>query len=135
MNVVLRKNNNLFDNWFDDMFTVEKKQYMRSDVKELDNEYDFKIDMPGYKKENIKISLNEGYLTVEADNAYEEKKEDKKEKYLHRERYYGHVCRTFYVGEDINEDGITAKFEDGVLNLVVPKKEHVEPEKKYITIA
>lgn len=135
MNVVLRKNNNLFDNWFDDMFTVEKKQYMRSDVKELDKEYDFKIDMPGYKKENIKISLNEGYLTVEADNAYEEKKEDKKEKYLHRERYYGHVCRTFYVGEDINEDGITAKFEDGVLNLVVPKKEHVEPEKKYITIA
>lgn len=135
MNVVLRKNNNLFDNWFDDMFTVEKKQYMRSDVKELDNEYEFKIDMPGYKKENIKISLDDGYLTVEADNACECKKEDKKEKFLHKERFYGHVCRTFYVGEDINEEGIKAKFEDGVLNLVVPKKEHVEPEKKYITIA
>ena len=134
MNVVLRKNNNLFDNWFDDMFTVEKKHYMRSDVKELDNEYEFKIDMPGYKKENIKISLNEGYLTVEADNAVE-KKDDKHDKYLHQERFYGHICRTFYVGEDINEEGINAKFVDGVLELVVPKKEHVEPEKKYITIA
>ena len=134
MNVVLRKNNNLFDNWFDDMFTEEKKHYMRSDVKELDNEYEFKIDMPGYKKENIKISLNEGYLTIEADNAVE-KKEEKNEKFLHKERFYGHVCRTFYVGEDINEEGITAKFEDGVLALVVPKKEHVEPVKKYIEIA
>lgn len=134
MNVVLRKNNNLFDNWFDDMFTEEKKHYMRSDVKELDNEYEFKIDMPGYKKENIKISLNEGYLTIEADNAVE-KKEEKNEKFLHKERFYGHVCRTFYVGEDINEEGITAKFEDGVLALVVPKKEHVEPAKKYIEIA
>lgn len=134
MNVVLRKNNNLFDNWFDDMFTEEKKHYMRSDVKELDNEYEFKIDMPGYKKENIKISLNEGYLTIEADNAVE-KKEEKNEKFLHKERFYGHVCRTFYVGEDINEEGITAKFEDGVLVLVVPKKEHVEPAKKYIEIA
>ena len=134
MNVVLRKNNNLFDNWFDDMFTVGKKEYMRSDVKELDNEYEFKIDMPGYKKENIKVSLNEGYLTVEADNAVE-KNEEKKEKYLHKERFYGHVCRTYYVGEDINEEGITAKFTDGVLELIVPKKEHVEPEKKYISIA
>ena len=134
MNVVLRKNNNLFDNWFDDMFTVEKKQYMRSDVKELEKEYEFKIDMPGYKKENIKVSLNEGYLTVEADNAVE-KNEEKKEKYLHKERFYGHVCRTYYVGEDINEEGITAKFTDGVLELIVPKKEHVEPEKKYISIA
>jgi HSP20 family molecular chaperone IbpA len=134
MNVVLRKNNNLFDNWFDDMFTEEKKHYMRSDVKELDNEYEFKIDMPGYKKENIKISLNEGYLTIEADNAVE-KKEEKNEKFLHKERFYGHVCRTFYVGEDINEEGITAKFEDGVLVLVVPKKEHEEPAKKYIEIA
>lgn len=133
MNVVLRKNNNLFDNWFDDMFTVGKKEYMRSDVKELDNEYEFKIDMPGYKKENIKVSLNEGYLTVEADNAIE-KNEEKKEKFLHKERFYGHVCRTFYVGEDIDEEGIKAKFEDGVLELVVPKKEHVEPEKKYITV-
>ena len=133
MNVVLRKNNNLFDNWFDDMFTVGKKEYMRSDVKELDKEYEFKIDMPGYKKENIKVSLNEGYLTVEADNAIE-KNEEKKEKFLHKERFYGHVCRTFYVGEDIDEEGIKAKFEDGVLELVVPKKEHVEPEKKYITV-
>ena len=134
MNVVLRKNNNLFDNWFDDMFTEEKKHYMRSDIKELDNEYEFKIDMPGYKKENIKISLNEGYLTIEADNAVE-KKEEKNETFLHKERFYGHVCRTFYVGEDINEEGITAKFEDGVLALVVPKKEHVEPVKIYIEIA
>ena len=123
---------------------VEKKLYghhagnlMKTDIKELDNGYELEIDLPGFKKDEIKAELNNGYLTVSAAKGLDEDKEDKKTgKYIRRERYAGACQRSYYVGEDITEEDIKASFEHGILTLFVPKKE-AKPaveEKKYISI-
>ena len=123
---------------------VEKKLYghhagnlMKTDIKELDNGYELEIDLPGFKKDEIKAELNNGYLTVSAAKGLDEDKEDKKTgKYIRRERYAGACQRSYYVGEDITEEDIKASFEHGILTLFVPKKEAkpAEEEKKYISI-
>lgn len=133
MAIILR-NRSLFNNWFDDMFTLDHKDYMRSDIVEKEKEYEFMIDMPGYKKENIKVSYDDGYLTIEAKTEEKEDKHNKNNTFLHQERFVGEIKRSFYVGNDIKEDEISAKFENGVLNLVVPKADAVIPEKKTIAI-
>ena len=123
---------------------TEKKLYghhaanlMKTDIKELDNGYELEIDLPGFKKGEVKAELNNGYLTVSAAKGLDEDKEDKKTgKYIRRERYAGACQRSYYVGEDITEEDIKATFEHGILTLFVPKKE-VKPaveEKKYISI-
>ena len=144
-------NNNLFDDFFGFPFyddkadkKVEKKLYgrhaqnlMKTDIKELDNGYELEIDLPGFKKDEIKAELNNGYLTVSAAKGLDEDKEDKKTgKYIRRERYAGACQRSYYVGEDITEEDIKASFEHGILTLFVPKKEAkpAEEEKKYISI-
>ena len=143
-------NNNLFDDFFGFPFyydnraedKAEKKLYghhagnlMKTDIKELDNGYELEIDLPGFKKDEIKAELNNGYLTVSAAKGLD--KEDKKTgKYIRRERYAGACQRSYYVGEDITEEDIKASFEHGILTLFVPKKE-AKPaveEKKYISI-
>ena len=110
---------------------------MKTDIKELDNGYELEIDLPGFKKDEIKAELNNGYLTVSAAKGLDEDKEDKKTgKYIRRERYAGACQRSYYVGEDITEEDIKASFEHGILTLFVPKKE-AKPaveEKKYISI-
>ncbi len=110
---------------------------MKTDVKENDEGFIVEIDLPGFSKDEIQLSLEEGYLTVSASK--EEKKEEKDEKngrYLRRERYMGACSRTFYVGEDLTEEDIKAGFEKGVLTVNIPKKEEKPkvPEKKYIAI-
>lgn len=145
-------NNNLFDDFFGFPFyydnraedKAEKKLYghhagnlMKTDIKELDNGYELEIDLPGFKKDEIKAELNNGYLTVSAAKGFDEDKEDKKTgKYIRRERYAGACQRSYYVGEDITEEDIKASFEHGILTLFVPKKEAkpAEEEKKYISI-
>ena len=108
---------------------------MKTDVREHDEGYEVDIDLPGFKKDEIKLTLENGYLTVAAGKALNSDEKDKKGKVIRQERYSGSMQRSFYVGENVTEEEIKAKFEDGVLRLTVPKKEKAEvPEKKLIQI-
>ena len=108
---------------------------MKTDVREHEDGYEVDIDLPGFKKDEIKLTLENGYLTVAAGKALNSDEKDKKGKVIRQERYSGSMQRSFYVGENVTEEEIKAKFEDGVLKLTVPKKEKAEvPEKKLIQI-
>ena len=132
----------LFDNFLCDFDYPTKRaqvpypNVMKTDIKETKEGFDIEIDLPGYKKEDVKAELKEGYLTINAESQKKAEEKGKDGKYLRRERYVGSCSRSFYVGEDIENEDIKAKFEDGILHLFVPKKEpkpQVE-EKKYIPI-
>lgn len=123
----------LFEDLFNDsLFTRNNKHLMKTDIKEDDKKYDIEVEMPGFNKDNIKISLDHGYLTIEA--IVEEEKENNKH-YILRERHSTSMSRSYYVGDDLKEEDITAKFENGILNLEIQKKEPVKEEKKFIQIA
>ena len=108
---------------------------MKTDVREHDGGYEVDIDLPGFKKDEIKLALENGYLSVSAAKALNNDEKDKKGKVIRQERYSGSMQRSFYVGEGLTEEDIKAKFEDGVLKLSVPKKEkEAVPEKKLIQI-
>ncbi|MGN0335787.1 MAG: Hsp20/alpha crystallin family protein [Lachnospiraceae bacterium] len=135
----------LFDEFFDDFARPVKNAarygtpataVMRTDVKENETGYELDIDLPGYKKEDVQAKLEDGYLTITAATKTNDDKNDEAGKYIRRERYYGTCSRSFYVGEDIRQEDIRARFEDGILKIGVPKKE-VKPEveeNKFITI-
>ena len=138
---------NLFDDWMDfpefgNLGDIDKKLYgkhashvMKTDVKEHENQYEVDIDLPGFKKDEISLNLENGYLTVSAAKGLDKDEKDKKGKVIRKERYSGSMQRSFFVGEDVTEEDISAKFEDGVLKLQVPKKEAPKlPEKKTILI-
>ena len=123
---------NLLDDWMD-FGNVEKKLYgrhaanvMKTDVHEHDEGYELDIDLPGFKKDEIKLSLESGYLSVSAAKSLDKDKKNIKGRVIRQERYAGSMQRSFYVGEEVTETDIKAKFEDGVLKLSIPKK---EPEK------
>ncbi len=134
---------NLFDDFFDTVSRPIKAirqtpvpQAMRTDVKESDKGFTLDIDLPGYKKEDVSAELKDGYLTVSAKTSEEHDEKDDEGTYIRRERTFGNCSRSFFVGEQIEENDIKAKFEDGILKVFVPKKE-VEPpveERKYISI-
>jgi HSP20 family molecular chaperone IbpA len=138
---------NLFDDWFNfpdfgnfDR-TAEKKLYgkhadrlMKTDVQEHEDKFELDIDLPGFKKDEIALELNNGYLTVRAAKGLDKDETDKKGKLIRQERYAGAMQRSFYVGEVLTEEDIKATFKDGVLNLILPKKEKQIPEKKTIMI-
>ena len=130
-------NTNFFDNDFEDFFKpmLPKEFNMHTDIKETKDSYILEMNVPGFKKEDIDIDYEKGYLTVTAKK--EEKETEKKEdehKYIRRERYTGYTSRKFYIG-DIDEKDIVAKLEDGVLTLSFPKESKKEETKKKITIA
>ena len=135
---------NLFnDDWMDFGFPeIDKALYgkhaghvMTTDVKETDAGYEVDIDLPGFKKDEINAKLENGYLTISAAKGLDKDEKDKKGKYIRRERYAGSMSRSFYVGEGVTEEDIKAKYEDGILRLVVPKKDAKAVEnKKYIAI-
>ena len=137
---------NLLDDWMDfprmDFGDIDRKLYgkraaqvMKTDVHEHDDKYELDIDLPGFKKDEIKLSLENGYLSVSASKGLDKEEKDKKGKLIRQERYAGSMQRSFYVGDTITHDDIKAKFEDGVLKLSIPKAEPKEvPEKKYIAI-
>ena len=141
-------NDSIFDDLMDmtfptfrDMEDVDKKLYgknaphvMKTDVHEHDDRYEVDIDLPGFKKDEIGLSLENGYLTVTAAKGLDTDRSDKQGKLIRRERYAGSMQRSFYVGKNLDETDIKAKFEDGVLKLTVPKKEAKLPEKKVIMI-
>ena len=130
MMLMPRRDFDLFDNFFrdDDFFTKKQNNLMKTDVKEMKDKYEIKIDLPGYEKENINLSLNNGYLEISAKMNKEENKEE--EKYVRRERFVGECSRSFYVGDDITEEDINAEFKNGILKIDVPKKENEENQKE-----
>ena len=112
------------------------KNMMKTDVKELDNGFEVDIDLPGFKKDEIRLQLENGYLTVNAAKGLDKDEQDKKGRYVRRERYAGSMSRSFYVGEGIGQEEIKARYENGILKLSVPKKDKkvVEEHKHYISI-
>mgnify|MGYP000426644891 FL=1 len=135
---------NLFnDDWMNFGFPeVDKALYgkhagnvMKTDVKETEAGYEVDIDLPGFKKDEINAKLDNGYLTISAAKGLDKDEQDKNGKYIRRERYAGSMSRSFYVGEGVTEEDIKAKYEDGILRLVVPKKDAKAVENnRYIAI-
>ncbi|MDD4370607.1 MAG: Hsp20/alpha crystallin family protein [Anaerostipes sp.] len=133
----------LFDDWTDFSFPdVDKMLYgkhadriMKTDVKENEKDYEIDVDLPGFKKEDVKLQLKNGYLFIEASKGLDKDKKDDDGRYIRRERYSGSMSRSFYVGEDVTEKDVHAQFKDGILKLMVPKKEHKKVEQdQYIAI-
>ncbi len=121
MMLVPRRNFDLFDDFFDDgFFSRKEKNLMKTDIREMKDKYVIDIDLPGFSKENINLSLNKGYLEISA-KVDEENNSNDDEKYVRRERFYGKCSRSFYVGEDITEEDINAEFKNGILKIEVPK--------------
>ena len=139
---------NLFDEFFEDFpmprefRNIDRRLYgknaareMKTDVHEHEDHYEVDIDLPGFKKDEITLSLENGYLTVNAAKGLDEEEKDKKGKLIRQERYAGSMQRTFYVGDGLTETDVSARFENGVLSLSLPKAEARKlPEKKVIMI-
>ncbi len=136
-----------FDDWmsfptFRDLENVDKKLYgknaahvMKTDVRDHDDHYEIDIDLPGFKKDEINLELNNGYLVVSAAKGLDEDQTDHAGKVIRQERYAGAMQRSYYVGEQITEEDVQAKFENGVLRLSMPKRDAKKlPEKKVIMI-
>ena len=137
MMIPRRKNEfDLFKDLFegDEFFPRRESAIMKTDIKEKKDKYIIEMDLPGYEKENINITLKDGYLEVSAEVNKEDDKED--EKFVHKERYYGHCARSFYVGDQIKEEDILAEFKNGILKINIPKKDERKelPEVKRIEI-
>ena len=126
---------NLFDEFFDDDFPMipmrsirnplygkNAKNLMKTDVRETDNTYELDVDLPGFKKDEVQLDLKDGYLTISAAKGLDKDKEDKKGKYIRQERYAGACSRSFFVGEEIEPRDVSAKFEDGILRVSLPKR-------------
>ncbi len=138
---------NLFDDWFGfpdfkDFDKTERKLYghnaarlMKTDVHEHEDHYEMEIDLPGFKKDEITIELNNGNLTVTAAKGLDEEDKTEKGKLIRQERYAGSMQRSFFVGHGVKEEDVKARFEHGVLTLTVPKIDAQKvPEKKTIMI-
>ena len=138
---------NLFDDWFGfpafpEMRDIDRKLYgkhaaheMKTDVREHDDGYELDIDLPGFQKDELTLRLQDGYLTVSAAKGLDEEHKDRKGKVIRRERYSGAMQRSFYVGDGVEETDVKAKYENGVLKLSIPKKEHKKlPEHHNIAI-
>ena len=139
------------ENLFDDLFgfpafpeyrDIDRKLYgrhaareMKTDVHEHDDRYEVDVDLPGFKKEDISLDLDNGFLTITAAKGLDQDKSDKAGKLIRQERWAGTMQRSFYVGRDITEADVTARFENGVLSLTIPKKDRSKmPEHKTIAI-
>ena len=111
------------------------KDMMKTDIRDVDGNYELEIDLPGFKKDEIQVQLKDGYLVLSAAKGLDKDEKDKEGNYIRRERYAGSMCRSFYVGDAVSEEDIHAKYEDGILKLSVPKKAPEKIEKDgYIAI-
>lgn len=138
MMIPTKRNTNFFDSIFDEPFFEGRRErhndIMRTDVKEKEGNYILEIDIPGYNKEDIKIELENGYITVTAKKDETINEEDKNG-YIYKERFSGECARSYYAGENLKEEDIKASFKNGTLILTFPKEEAKEIEtKKYIAI-
>lgn len=128
-----------FDDAFDDVFNTpffrgSTEASMKTDITEKDGNYLLDIELPGCVKEDIKMELDDGYLTVMASRNSNKEEKDEKGNVVRQERYSGTFQRSFYVGNDVTETDIKASYDNGELKVIVPKKEAKLPEKKYISI-
>ena len=132
---------NLFDDFFDDFYDMDRefnrfsreankalygrkaRNLMKTDVREAGDSYELDIDLPGFKKDEINVQLDNGYLNISAAKGLDKDEEKKNSKYIRRERYAGAMSRSFYVGDNLTQQDIKAKFEDGILKISVPKKD------------
>lgn len=126
---------NLFDEFWNDPFDMDRmlprgrdplygkhsKNLMKTDVRETEGSYELDVDLPGFKKEEVNVELNNGYLTIEAAKSLDKDDTDKQGRYIRQERYAGSMSRSFYVGEGLESKDIRAKFENGILQLSIPK--------------
>lgn len=124
---------------FDDVFGVpmfSSDRIMRTDVEESDDHYTLKMDLPGYQKEDVSISLNRGNLTISAKRNTSKDEKDERGNILRQERFTGNCSRTFSIGKDVKDTDIHASFKDGILTITVPKQQQKKelPEHNYITI-
>ena len=129
----------LFDTFFDDFKRPARSNtninVMRTDIKETDAGFELDIDLPGYKKEDVQAELKDGYLTISAKTNTTREEKDENGKYIRKERYYGSCSRSFYVGEQLEQEDIKASFKHGILTLNIPKKDaKAVQSKNYITI-
>lgn len=145
----------LFDDWMDSfdkeferefqkglapvkhqLYGKHAKNLMKTDVKDMDDHYEVDIDLPGFKKDEVNAELKDGYITISASKGLDKDEKDKKTgKYIRQERYVGSMSRSFYVGEDVTQEEVKAKFEDGILQLTIPKKDvQTVEQKNYIAI-
>ena len=136
---------NLFDNWFTPMerefygghnplYGKNEKNLMKTDVKEKDGNYELDIDLPGFKKEDVTIQLENGYLTITAAKGLDKDENDDKGGYIRKERWFGNCSRSFYVGDGIRSEDIKAKMEDGILHMTMPKETKQIPQRNTILI-
>ena len=140
---------NLFDDFFGpdfDMFPAltgrsnplygkHAKNLMKTDVRETEGTYELDIDLPGFKKDEVNLTLEDGYLTISAAKGLDKDEKDKKGKYIRQERYAGTCSRSFYVGEGVEPTDVSAKFEDGILKVSLPKREQKQlPNSNMIAI-
>ena len=142
---------NLFDDFFGDfpfyydkdMKNVEKKLYgrkashvMKTDIKETDNGYELVVDLPGFTKDEVQATLENGYLTISAEKGLDKDEQEKETgRYIRKERYAGACSRSFYVGKEVEKEDIKAEFKHGILTLFVPKKEAKPAVEQKKTIA
>src|SRR5699024_3195997 len=112
------------------LYGKNAKNLMKTDIREHDEGYELDIDLPGFKKDEITIDLDNGYLTISAAKGLDKDGQDKKGKYIRKERYAGAAQRSFYVGDAVAQEDVKAKFEDGILRLSIPKKDAKAVETK-----
>ncbi|MDY2737003.1 Hsp20/alpha crystallin family protein [Intestinibacter sp.] len=130
----LVNNSNLFDYLFSDpvfnVNTTNTTNRMATDIKENENGYELAMEVPGFNKEDLKIELKEGYLTITAEHNTTNDQKDNEGRVIRKERYYGSSKRSFYVGDQIEKQDIKAKYDKGILNVFVPKKDLKKIENK-----
>ena len=135
---------NFFSGWmtpFDELFDFSKNFFgnnergiLKTDVKEVNGNYELDMELPGFKKEDINASLKDGYLTIQANQHEEKDEKDSEGNYIRRERYQGSCSRSFYVGEGVRQEDINARFDNGVLHIIIPKAELPSEDNRYIRI-
>ena len=133
---------NLFDDMFDmdamfnnrhsELFGKHAKNLMKTDIRETENTYELDIDLPGFKKDDVQIELQNGYLTISAAKGVDKDEQDKKGRYIRQERYAGAMSRSFYVGENVTIEDMHARFESGILQISVPKNVQKQLPKRNI---
>lgn len=137
---------NLFDDFFGDPFGMmprgrdplygkHARNLMRTDVRETEDTYELDVDLPGFKKDEVTLELKNGVLTIQAVKGLDKDETDKKGKYIRQERCAGACSRTFYVGDGVEPEDVTAKFENGILQLSIPKEAKKQlPKNTSVTI-
>lgn len=117
---LIRRNRDIFDSFFDNNDTFSRSSMLSTDIIENENGYVLNVELPGFNKEDIKVSIKDGYLMLEATRSQEHEENDENGKLIRKERFYGSAKRKFYVG-DVDIDDVKGTFENGVLKLEVPK--------------